>query len=68
LYDANTGMGIIIKTYLENIIILSKENDGKGTMRSFISETLKKLEETFTGCINVKTDLENGLAFWDEVT
>ncbi|CAI2168817.1 8627_t:CDS:10 [Funneliformis geosporum] len=45
LYDANTGLGIIAKTYLENVITLSKDNA--------ISEALKKLDETFTGCINV---------------
>ncbi|CAG8474579.1 15153_t:CDS:10 [Funneliformis caledonium] len=67
LYDANTGMGIIAKTYLETVIKLSKDNDSKGSTRSHVSEALKKLDETFTGCINVKVDLENGLAFWDEV-
>jgi len=67
LYDVNTGMGIIVKTYLEHVIILSKENDNKVAIRSHITEALKKLDETFTGCVNVKADLENGLVFWDEV-
>ncbi|PKC07604.1 hypothetical protein RhiirA5_292009 [Rhizophagus irregularis] len=67
LYDVNTAMGIIVKTYLEHVIILSKDNNDKAAIRSHIPEALKKLDGTFTGCINVKADLENGLVFWDEV-
>ncbi|CAG8695863.1 30025_t:CDS:10, partial [Gigaspora margarita] len=62
LYDANCGMGIIAKTYLENTVTLSKEND-----KNIRSDSLKKIEEIFTSCINVKADLENGFMFWDEV-
>jgi hypothetical protein len=60
-------MGIIVKTYLEHVIILSKDNNDKAAIRSHIPEALKKLDVTFTGCVNVKADLENGLVFWDEV-
>jgi len=67
LYDVNTGTGIIVKTYLEHVIILSKDNNDKTAIRSHISESLKKLDGTFTGCVNAKADLENGLVFWDEV-
>ncbi|CAG8748929.1 11916_t:CDS:2, partial [Racocetra persica] len=65
LYDANCGLGIIVKTYLESTITLSKES--KENDRNIKSDALKKLEETFTAYINVKDDLENGLMFWDEV-
>ncbi|CAG8485691.1 2066_t:CDS:10 [Ambispora gerdemannii] len=64
--DVNTGLGIIVKTYLENIVTLSIEKDNK--ISDFhINETLKKLEEMFTACINVKSDLSDGFSFWDEV-
>ncbi|CAG8538773.1 13168_t:CDS:2 [Acaulospora colombiana] len=68
LCDVNTGMGIIAKIYLENVIAFSKEGDtNKGLSSSCINEALKKIEEIFTACISAKADLENGLSFWDEV-
>jgi len=53
--------------HILNISFLPKENDNKAAMKSHISEALKKLDETFKGCVNAKADLENGLVFWDEV-
>ncbi|CAG8438708.1 9726_t:CDS:10 [Diversispora eburnea] len=67
LYDVNTGLGIIVMTYLENVIAVTKDNENKSTNNSLINDALKKIEETFTSCINVKSDLENGFLFWDEI-
>ena len=66
LTDVNTAMGIITKTYLEQTISLSKLNDGKVTHAN-TSEALRKIQSIFTACTDVKADLINGFAFWDEV-
>ncbi|CAG8439730.1 12089_t:CDS:10 [Ambispora leptoticha] len=66
VHDVNTGLGIIAKTYLENIITSSAENGNK--ISEFrINETLKKLDELFTACVDVKSNLNDGFSFWDEV-
>nr|CAG8450832.1 4779_t:CDS:10 [Entrophospora candida]CAG8586087.1 6687_t:CDS:10 [Entrophospora candida] len=67
LFDVNTGLGIVAKTYLENIISSSKENEDKSESSSKIASSIKKLEETFTSCVDVKSDLLNGFSFWDQI-
>ncbi|CAG8453923.1 4770_t:CDS:10 [Acaulospora morrowiae] len=67
LNDVNTGLGIIVKTYLENVIAFSKEGDSKSVNSSHINDALKKIEDTFTACESAKSDLENGFLFWDEI-
>jgi hypothetical protein len=67
LFDVNTGLGIVAKTYLENIISSSKEKEDKSMTGSIITSSIKKLEETFTACVDIKSDLLNGLSFWDQV-
>ncbi|KAG9301630.1 hypothetical protein G9A89_016700 [Geosiphon pyriformis] len=66
LQDVNTGLGIIVKTYLEHIITSSVDNDNK-VSSAHITDAQNKLEEIFTPCIDVKEDLRNGFLFWDEV-
>jgi len=66
LTDVNTAMGIITKTYLEQTISLSKLNEGKVT-HTHVSDASRKIQNIFTACADVKADLINGFAFWDEV-
>ncbi|CAG8489148.1 3402_t:CDS:10 [Paraglomus brasilianum] len=66
LTDVNTAMGIITKTYLEQTISLSKLNEGKVT-HTHVSDASRKIQNIFTACADVKADLINGFAFWDEL-
>lgn len=60
--DANTGLGILIKTYLEDAV--QKPVTDK---KAAAEEALKHAEETFTGCPDVKAEVLRAFRFWDQV-
>ncbi|KAI8055625.1 temperature dependent protein affecting M2 dsRNA replication [Syncephalis plumigaleata] len=61
--DANTGLGILVKVYLEQI----KTKPSGTAANKAMEEALKHVEETFTGCQNVKDELGRGFRFWDQL-
>jgi hypothetical protein len=61
--DANTGLGIVIKTYLERVLEISLGKEPA----TVVADALHYVEGTFTGCSQIKTDLQRGIRFWEQL-
>lgn len=56
LADPNVALGLVCKYYLERIV------EGQSA-----AEALASTEKAFPTCISVKSDLEKGFQFWDQL-
>lgn len=54
--DVNVALGLVCKHYLERIV------EGQST-----AEALVSTEMAFPTCISVKSDLQKGFRFWDQL-
>ena len=54
--DVNVALGLVCKHYLERIV------EGKSPQ-----EALSLTEKAFPTCVSVKSDLEKGIQFWNQL-
>jgi GTP1/Obg family GTP-binding protein len=56
LADVNVALGLVCKHYMERVV------EGQSP-----TEALALTEKAFPTCISVKSDLEKGFRFWDQL-
>ncbi|RUO95685.1 temperature dependent protein affecting M2 dsRNA replication-domain-containing protein [Jimgerdemannia flammicorona] len=77
LQDVNTALGLVVKFYLEGLITsasaASTDADSAhaplapAPTQSQFGDALVRLDDTFTSCSDVRSDLKRGFDFWDRV-
>ena len=71
-HDTNTGLGIVVKCYLEALLTfhgaVSEEEEKSDKVREAKSSVIEMLVETFENVKDVKYELARGFRFWAAVS